>query len=115
MTRNTKSRPGLPQSLAAHIRELGQNIRLARKKRGLTMEDMASRMFVTRKTLKRLEDGESTVSLGVVASALLVLGLDKDLEKLADPATDNVGNMLDKEKYGKTQRVRSKKAVDMDF
>lgn len=115
MARNSKSNQGLPQSLAVRLRDLGQNLRLARKKRGLTMEDMASRMFVTRKTLKRLEDGEPTVGLGVVASALLVLGLDKDLEKLANPFTDEVGNMLDKEKYDQTQRIRTKKVVDMDF
>lgn len=115
MTRNTKSKDGIPQALATLIREVGSNVQLARKKRGLTMEDMASRMFVTRKTLKRLEDGETTVGLGVVASALLVLGLEKDLGKLADPTTDGVGSMLDKEKYARTQRVRQKKSVDMNF
>ena len=115
MARNTKSKDGLPQSLVYLIRDLGDKIRLARKKRRLTMEDMASRMFVTRKTLKRLEDGEPTVGLGVLASALMVLGLEKDLEKLAAPETDDVGNVLDREKHAQTRRVRQKKSVDMDF
>ena len=79
------------------------------------MEDMAGRMFVTRKTLQRLEKGEATVSLGVLASALMILGLEADIEKLADPVTDSVGAILDKEKYAKQKRVRKKKPVDMDF
>jgi len=102
-------------SLTTMISRVGQNIRLARKKRGLTMEDMAKRMFVSRKTLQRVETGESTVGLGVIASALLVLGLEKDLEKLAEPTADTVGNLIDKEKFAQKKRVRKKMSVDMDF
>ena len=51
------------------IVQLGRQIQLARKRRGLTMQEMADRMFVTRKTLTRLESGDPGVSVGVLASA----------------------------------------------
>jgi transcriptional regulator with XRE-family HTH domain len=59
----------LPKEIIATISQLGDRIRVARKRRGITMEEMSSRMFVNRKTLARLENGDSAVSLAVFASA----------------------------------------------
>jgi len=98
------------------IAEVGRQIRLARKRRKMTMQDLAGRMFVTRKTLGRLESGDPGVSLGVLAAALLALGLETDLEKLANPETDTVGNILDRERHENTQRIRAgRRKVDLNF
>jgi DNA-binding XRE family transcriptional regulator len=43
--------------------ELGEQIQIARKRRQMTLDEMSSRMFVTRKTLFRLENGLPGVSL----------------------------------------------------
>jgi transcriptional regulator with XRE-family HTH domain len=108
---------GMPNSLRKRLKMLGEQLSLARKRRGLTMQDMAERMFVTRKTLKRLEDGDPGCSIGVLSSALMVLGLEEDLNHLADPDTDHVGNAIDRSKYAKTKRVKPSKSkqVDMNF
>lgn len=55
------------------------------------MEDMASRMFVNRKTISRLENGDGGISMAVFASALWVLGLEKDMLDVASPEHDTVG------------------------
>lgn len=110
MTRLSKSLEELPSTLDTHISQIGQNIRLARKKRGLTMADMAERMFVTRKKLGRLENGEPSVSIEVPASALHVLGLENDLEKLADLLSDQAWNILDKVYL--TDTVNCKSPID---
>jgi transcriptional regulator with XRE-family HTH domain len=117
MTRLTGGIAGLPTSLRQRLKVIGENIRLARKRRGLTMKDMADRMFITRKTLKRLEDGDPGTSIGVLSSALLVLGMEADLAALADPRNDAVGNAIDRDKYEKTVRTRQpgSKKVDMNF
>jgi transcriptional regulator with XRE-family HTH domain len=115
MARNSASRPGLPMAVTMAVETVGEQIRLARKKRGMTMAEMADRMFVTRKTLQRLENGEPSVGFGVVASALFVLGLEADLVKLAEPSTDHVGAVIEKEAFDRKKRVRKKKTVDMDF
>lgn len=110
----------LAQSIPAEVADiftiLGERIRLARKRRSLTMEEMASRMFVTRKTLSRLEKGEPGVSLAVLTSALWVLGLEKDLQTIAAPEQDTVGIFHERKKI--PQRVRSvqeKEEDDLNF
>ena len=78
------------------------------------MEDMASRMYVTRKTLSRLENGEPGVSLAVLASALWVLGLDGNLTEVALPERDRVGIFRERQRLPK--RVRpSNSSDDLDF
>jgi DNA-binding XRE family transcriptional regulator len=104
----------LPPEVATIISQLGERIRIARKRRAITMEDMASRMFVTRKTLARLENGNPGVSLAVFASALWVLGLEKDLHEIAVPEHDKVG--IYRERQRLPERVRSSGSKDdLDF
>jgi transcriptional regulator with XRE-family HTH domain len=118
MTRSSGGTSGLPTSLQKRLKGLGDNIRLARKRRRMTMQDLADRMFVTRKTLKRLEAGDPGTSIGVMASALLVLGLDVDLDRVADPRNDAVGNALDRDRHQRVMRMRQpagKTNVDLNF
>ena len=82
--------------------------------RSMTLEDMASRMFVTRKTLSRLENGDPGVSIAVVASALWVLGFEKDLGKVAHPEKDKIGIFRERQRL--PRRVRIAKPHDnLDF
>ena len=115
MTRQSLSKEGLPLAVRRKIDAVGKNIKLARKRRGLTMQDMADRMFVTRKTLNRLESGDPGVGFAIVAAALLALGLEQDLDHLANPATDRTGNFLDQKKHDQIQRIRPARGVDLDF
>jgi len=71
---------------------LGDRIAAARKRRRLTVTEMAERMGVSRPTLNRLERGDLSIGLGVLVRALGVLGLDEDLAKLA--ADDELGRRL---------------------
>lgn len=115
MTRKTLGKDGLPLSLRKQIIQVGQQIKLARKRRGLTMQEMADRMLVTRKTLTRLESGDQGVSIGVLASALMSIGLESDLINLANPEKDSVANMIDKQGHNQKQRIRPSQKVDLDF
>ena len=116
MTHKTLGKDGLPLAVKQKLTEVGQQIRLARKRRKMTMQDLAGRMFVTRKTLGRLEAGDPGVSLGVLAAALLALGLEDDLTRLAGPEDDTVGNILDRERHEKTRRIRPARGkVDLNF
>ncbi|BBO74348.1 transcriptional regulator [Desulfosarcina widdelii] len=116
MTHKTLGKDGLPLAVKQKLTEVGQQIRLARKRRKMTMQDLAGRMFVTRKTLGRLESGDPGVSLGVLAAALLALGLENDLTRLAGPEDDTVGNILDRERHEKTRRIRPASGkVDLNF
>jgi transcriptional regulator with XRE-family HTH domain len=67
--------PGVARVLA----ELGENIRLARRRRKLSASLVAERAGMTRPTLRAIERGEFGVTLGSYANVLHTLGLDKDL------------------------------------
>jgi hypothetical protein len=71
------------------------------------MEEMAARMFVTRKTLSRLEKGEGGVTLAVLASALWVLGLANELSRIAEPERDEAGVYLERRRLPERVRERS--------
>ncbi len=114
MAKKSRSVSSLPPDAVNPVSHLGEHIRIARKRREMTLEDMASRMFVTRKTLSRLENGDPGVSLAVLASALWVLGFEKDLMEIANPEKDKVGIHLERRRLPK--RVRpSKPKLDLDF
>ncbi len=114
MPHENRIKKSLPPEVSAVILQLGERIKIARKRRALTMEEMASRMFVTRKTLSRLENGDPGVSLAVFASALWVLGLEKELGTVAVPEQDKVG--LYREQQRLPKRVRHvEEANDLDF
>ena len=104
----------IPPEIETTISRLGDHIQIARKRRAISMAEMASRMFVTRKTLSRLENGEPGVSLGVFAMALWVLGLDRELLDVALPEKDRAGIFLERQRLPK--RIRGKSdADDLDF
>ena len=65
------------------LEEMGGNLKLARLRRKLTMEQVADRAGISRSTLWQVEKGLSSVSLGTYAQVLFVLGLEKDLQLLA--------------------------------
>lgn len=78
--------------LAALLTALGENIRLARKRRHLSSTMLAERAGMTRMTLSKIEKGEPTVSLGAYANVLFSLGLEKDLSHIA--GDDEFGRKL---------------------
>ncbi|MEA1876013.1 MAG: helix-turn-helix transcriptional regulator [Bacteroidota bacterium] len=74
------------------MEQLGENIRLARKRRKLTATQVSERANISRNTLYLLEKGKSSVSIGALFNVLRVLGLQKDILKLA--ADDELGRKL---------------------
>jgi len=77
------------------LRQLGQDIQIARKKRRIPVKDFAARIGVAEGTVIRLEKGEPGTRLETFAMALLVLGELPRLERLMDPASDDTGLMID--------------------
>lgn len=74
------------------LEQLGENIKLARKRRKLTATQVAERANISRTALYRLEKGSSSVSLGALFNVLRALGLQDDFLKLA--ADDELGRKL---------------------
>ena len=65
------------------MRELGENLKLARKRRKLTLDQVSERAGIARSTLWLIEKGSPGVAMSAYLQVLFVLGLEKDLLKLA--------------------------------
>ena len=74
------------------LKELGINLKLARKRRRLSREQVAERAGIARSTLQLIEGGSPGVAMGSYLQILFVLGLEKDLLKVA--ADDPLGRKL---------------------
>jgi len=74
------------------LSELGENIKLARKRRALTLIQVAERAGIARSTLGLIEKGAPGVSMSAYLQVLFVLGLEKDLLTVA--ANDPLGRKL---------------------
>lgn len=74
------------------LRDIGENIKLARKRRKLSESQMAERAGISRSTVQLLEKGEPGVSMSAYVQVLFVLGLESDLKKIA--AEDPLGRKL---------------------
>lgn len=84
--------PHLPtMAVVRSLRRLGADLRVARLKRRLPMRVIAERAGISRATLQRVERGDAGVGAGVYASVLHALGLLDDLDAVADPLRDEVG------------------------
>lgn len=88
-----KTKKTIPLPTAAKIlKELGENIKLARKRRKLSEIQVAERAGIARSTLQLVEKGEPGVAMSAYLQVLFVLGLEKDFLKLA--ADDPLGRRL---------------------
>ena len=74
------------------LEQLGENIKLARKRRKLTTTQVAERANIDRTTLYYIEQGKSSVSIGNYFNVLRALNLHEDFLKLA--ADDEFGRKL---------------------
>jgi transcriptional regulator with XRE-family HTH domain len=75
------------------MERLGRRIRLARLRRGITQEEMADRLGVTRKTYVALEGGKETVNIGALVKTMSVLGY---VDRVSDIlASDPIGEELE--------------------
>jgi transcriptional regulator with XRE-family HTH domain len=88
---NTKKQILFPKHLRI-LEQVGENIKLARKRRGLTAIQAAERAGVHRATLYQIEKGNPRVAFGAYFNVLRVLGLQDDFLKLA--ADDELGRKL---------------------
>ena len=74
------------------LTDLGENLKLARRRRRLTCVQLAERANISRSTLWHVEKGSDHISIGIYLQVLSVLGLTEDFKKLA--SKDPLGRKL---------------------
>jgi len=99
----------LPLPSANALRKLGTDIRDARRRRRITMALMAERAGITPDTLKQIEKGNPSTSIGGYASVLFSLGMTDRLRDIADARHDLIGLRLEEERLPKRVRMPKRK------
>ena len=95
------------------LQQVGQNIKMARIRRNLTILELANRVHVDERAISRLEKGDPSINFKNLVTVLMVLGLEDSVFDLADPNADELGRALELQKYPK--RVRKMDQLSDDF
>lgn len=95
MPKTSRAIEQLPPRVQHAIDRLGADIAVARLRRRESLRTWAKRMGVSVATLQRLEAGDPSVSIGIVATALWLMGRDGALCDLAAPEHDHGALELD--------------------
>lgn len=104
-----------PIHAAQRIKELGNRVRLARTRRGMSIAEVADKAGINRNTLNALELGKPGVALGTYVTVLWALGLDKSLDTVAHPDDDIHGKTLEASRRPTRVRKSQKSKNEYDF
>jgi transcriptional regulator with XRE-family HTH domain len=84
----------LPHSVETGIRKLGQNLRAARLRRNLSIEDVAARIGVSRFVVADAEKGKPSTGIAVYAALLWTYRLLDQFTEIASATNDTEGAAL---------------------
>lgn len=84
----------VPLPVVRAIAKLGNDLALARRRRHISQESLATRIGASISTIKRMEKGDVRIPLHFVARALHVFGEIERLNELLDTAKDDIGLTL---------------------
>ena len=100
-----------PYAVEKAIKRLGTNLRTARLRRNLTIEDVAEKIGTGPRAVSDAEKGKISTSIAVYTALLWAYDLLSPMEELADPALDEEGLNLSLLK----ERARAKGGLDNEF
>ena len=100
-----------PYAVEKAIKRLGTNLRTARLRRNLTIEDVAQKIGTGPRAVSDAEKGKISTSIAVYTALLWAYDLLSPMEELADPALDEEGLNLSLLKV----RARAKEGLDNEF
>ena len=96
----------LPRKLEEKMKLMGEQIKLARLRRNLSIAQVAERATCSPLTVNRIEKGSPTVSIGIYARVLYALQLDDDILLIAQE--DKQGRLLQDLSLKHRQRATKK-------
>ncbi|MGK5082057.1 helix-turn-helix transcriptional regulator [Bdellovibrionota bacterium FG-1] len=78
----------LPADAGLELKEVGRLLAEARRRREMSISELAGRIGVDRRTLSQLEKGSPKVSLGIFFQVLSALNLLRGIEEILKPEND---------------------------
>lgn len=102
-----------PYQVDHALKQLGSNLRTARLRRRLTLENVSQKIGVQRQTVSDAEKGKPSTSIAVYMALLWTYDLIGQMEDVAHPLNDAEGQALAASRD--PVRTRQKKDIDNDF
>jgi len=99
-----------PFAVAQAVKKAGANLRLARVRRRLTIEEVAEKIGTGRRAVMDAENGKPSTGVAVYAALLWVYDLLPPFEELADPLEDREGLAL----ASRRENRRARKSGELD-
>ena len=96
----------LPRKLEQKMQIVGEQIKLARLRRNLSVTQVAERATCSPLTVSRIEKGVPTVAIGIYLRVLYALQLDDDILSLAKD--DELGRALQDMNLSQRERASKK-------
>jgi transcriptional regulator with XRE-family HTH domain len=115
MARKTMAFEGLSQTANNELKLLGEYIKIARKRRKISVRAFAERMLVSPPTVIALEKGRPSVSLGVFLQALTALAMDNHFSDFLAPENDKIGLGLEIRRIKAVGSRKHKKITELDL
>lgn len=100
----------LPNAASKALLTLGADLAIARQRRKESLKNWALRLGVSIPTLMRMEKGDPSVSVGIYATALWLVGRQQALAELANPKED-LGALEIEVKKAKARHASPRKIV----
>lgn len=100
-----------PYPVEAAIRSLGVNLRTARLRRGLTIQEIGEKIGAGTRAVADAEKGKPSTGIAVYVGLLWALDLIDHMQDVASPENDKEGLALSMSR----QRARRKEGLDNDF
>jgi transcriptional regulator with XRE-family HTH domain len=94
MTARTKLLAAPPYAVEQTLRSFGANLRTARLRRNLTLEDVAQKIGTRRAAVAEAEKGKPSTAIAVYLAILWSLDLLEPMNDVAAPETDTEGQTL---------------------
>lgn len=113
MVARNKLQTAPPFPVEQALKRLGANLRTARVRRFLTIENAAERIGTGPRAVMDAEKGKASTGIAVYSALLWLYDLLQPLEEIADPTKDKEGLALEAAKGRK--RVRKSEGLDNDF
>ena len=110
MSKRSGAIESMPSAVLVQLRELGENLAVARKRRREPLRAWAQRIGVSEPTLMRMEKGDPSVSMSVYATALWLMGRSQAIADLAAPEHDQ-GALEDAVRVAKARAVRKRASL----
>jgi hypothetical protein len=112
MPKTARALQQLSPATLSSLEKLGADLAIARLRRKESLKTWAKRMGITVPTLQRLEAGDPSVSIGIVATALWLIQRDGELAQLAAPEHDHGAIEMDVRKAVDLGRKRARVSAE---